>query len=272
MPEIPELEAICKVLNHEVADAPIVQGVVRIPVVVRTPPKDEFASILKGNAFKQFERRGKFVLGHLKSGHTLATHLMLTGRLRLCESTAKLHAKTCWVISFENGKDLRYFGERMDGRVYLVMKDLLENLPGLKGIGPDALRGGLSFEDFNQRIRRHTGQIKGVITNEAFIAGIGNAYADEILFEARIYPFKRRTQLREEDLRRLHEAIPKVYSWAVPIVEERMGATVDEKVRDFLKVHRKGGHPCPNCGSSITEIDVNQRITSFCRKCQGGLF
>ena len=96
---------------------------------------------------------------------------------------------------------------------------------------------------------------------------IGNF--DEILFEARIYPFEPSKNISEEKLRQLYEAIGRVYDWAVPIVAERTGDKIEIKVRDFLKVHRKGGEPCPTCGTPITEVAPNQRITSYCRSCQG---
>ena len=87
-------------------------------------------------------------------------------------------------------------------------------------------------------------------------------------FEAGIYPFAPVRRLEEEQLAALYRAIHTVYDWAIPIVAERMGTTIDEKIRDFLKVHRKGGQPCPKCGMTITQIEPNQRITSYCRHCQ----
>ena len=115
----------------------------------------------------------------------------------------------------------------------------------------------------------YNGQIKRALTNAAFVSGIGNAYADEILFEARIYPFEPSKNIPEEKLRELYEAIGRVYAWAVPIVAERTGEKIEIKIRDFLKVHRKGGEPCPTCGAPITEVTPNQRTTSYCRSCQG---
>jgi len=102
------------------------------------------------------------------------------------------------------------------------------------------------------------------------VAGIGNAYADEILFAAGLHPYRKRTELSAEDESRLHQAIRSVLGQAAAIVTDRMekeGLPLDE-YRDHLKVHRRGGQPCPNCGSPITEITAGQRITSFCRHCQ----
>jgi formamidopyrimidine-DNA glycosylase len=95
--------------------------------------------------------------------------------------------------------------------------------------------------------------------------------ADEILWEAQINPYLPKTKLSEVDLRRLYRAALAVMAWATPLVRASMvkGDTLDyEERRDFMRVHRLGGHPCPRCGSNITEITANQRITSFCRTCQ----
>ncbi len=273
MPEIPELEAMIAVLNTRVAGQKVSTAEVRIPVVVRRPPKEEFVRLLTGNTFTRAERKGKFVLLRFKSGHLLAVHLMLTGRLQLSRSRDDVPKRTGWRITFENGRELRYFDEKVDGKAYLVSEAERQEVPRLDGTGLDALDPRLTKQEFLTRIRRYPGQVKHTLTNDAFITGIGNAYADEILFEARIYPFTRGRELKAEQLATLYDAIHTVYAWAIPVVAERMGETISEKVRDFLKVHRKGGTPCPRCGSTIAEIEPNGRITSYCRTCQpGGLF
>ena len=269
MPEIPELEAITNVLNSRLHDQKIEGATVRIPVVIRRPNGQEFVEALTGNRWLETRRVGKYLLTTLASGHVLAINLMLTGRLQLAEAGAKLPRRTSWLMAFENGKELRHFGERLDGRVYLVGVDELSLLPRFDELGPDALDPALTFDLFRQRIKRFPGQIKRALTGGGFVAGIGNAYADEILFEARLYPFEPGKNLSEQKLRELYDAMGLVYRWAVPIVAERMGGSTEVKIRDFLKVHRKGGQPCPTCGAPITEVTPNQRITSYCRACQG---
>ena len=269
MPEIPELEAIKNVLNSRLRDQKIEAATVRIPVVIRRPSVEEFVETLTDNRLLESRRAGKYLILGLASGHVLAINLMLTGRLQLADAGAKLPKRTSWVLAFENGQELRYFGERLDGRVYLVRVEELALIPRFAEMGPDALDPALTFEDFRQRIRRFPGQIKRVLVGGGFVAGIGNAYVDEILFEARIYPFEPSKNLSEERLRELFDTIGRVYRWAIPIVAESMGGSTEHKIRDFLKVHRKGGQPCPRCGTSITEVTPNRRITSYCRTCQG---
>jgi formamidopyrimidine-DNA glycosylase len=125
-------------------------------------------------------------------------------------------------------------------------------------------------EEFAARLRRHPGEIKGILTDQSFVAGIGNAYADEILFCARVYPFRKRPSLDADEVRRIYECMHTVLEGAIRILRERVGADIHEEIRDFMQVHGRGGQPCPRCGSPISEIKARQRLTNFCRTCQPG--
>jgi formamidopyrimidine-DNA glycosylase len=142
-------------------------------------------------------------------------------------------------------------------------------------MGPDALE--VSEDEFRMRIRKHTGAIKNILTNHKFIAGIGNAYSDEILFEARIDPFRKRTTLSDDDIGRLYRGMRTVYDWANPLLKEHFRDELDyHEWREHMKVHRKGAKAgadkdegrCPRCGHHISEISPNERVTSWCRTCQ----
>jgi len=115
------------------------------------------------------------------------------------------------------------------------------------------------------------GEIKGVLTRGRVISGIGNAYSDEILFVSKVYPYRKVKELSDADLHRIHEQSRKVILDSIDVVRRRIGSDIHVKIRDFLKVHRKGGEPCPRCGAKISEITANQRITSYCRHCQLGM-
>ncbi len=266
MPEIPDLEAIRAFLNPRIAGVEITGAQAIIPVVFRTPRAD-FEAALTGNAFAEVGRRSKFLLFHLQSGHILVINPMLTGRFQWGLPSMRKRAKTCMALSLADGHELRYADERLMGKIYVVATRDLGGVPQFAEMGPDALE--VSEDEFVARLRKATGQIKNVITNHKVIAGIGNAYADEILFRARIYPFRKRKELTDDDLRRLHRAVQEVFAWATPIVASKMQDELDyEEWREHLKVHRRGGEPCPVCGTRISEISPNQRVTSFCRNCQ----
>ncbi len=269
MPEIPELEAIRGFFTEHAAGHRIAAAAVRIPHVFRTPAQ-EFRE-LTGDALGPVRRHGKFLLFSLESGRVLAINPMLTGRFQFVAPQTKLRAKTCLVLELEDGHSLRYSDERLMGKLYLVPADGLANIPGWEDNGPDLLDPALTEDEWVARLKKYRGQVKKVLTNAEFVQGIGNAYSDEILWEARINPYTPRTQLSQDGLRRLHRAALAVMEWATPLVRDAMvkdGVLDYEERRDFMRVHRLGGQPCPRCGSAISEISANQRITSFCRTCQ----
>lgn len=268
MPELPDLEAIRSFLNERLPGVRIEQAQALIPVVFRVP-KADFQATLEGNTFGETLRQGKFLLFHLDSRHRLVVNPMLTGRFQYCLPQERRRAKTCMSLTLANGWELRYVDGRLMGKVYLVREDSLEQIPQFAEMGPDALSPELTAEVFAQRLRRHNGQIKGILVNHRFVAGIGNAYADEILFAAGVHPYRKRSTLSTEEVGRLYQSTSSVFRWAIPIVAERTKDGLPlEEVRDFLRVHRRGGESCPNCGSRITEITAGRRITSFCRHCQ----
>ncbi len=271
MPELPDLEAYCAYFNRRLPGRRVKSAQVTIPIVVRAP-REEFAAALSNNTLGSVGRRGKYLLFPFQSGHLLVVHPMLAGRFQYCQASERRRAKTAFVLGLEDGQELRYFDERLMGKAYLVQGEerLAAGVPRWTEMGPDAMGQELTEEAFLGRLRAFRGQIKNVLTTERFVAGIGNAYVDEILWEAGLHPFRQRRDLPEEAMRSLYRAMRSVLAWATDIVTERMereGLPVDE-YRDHLRVHRRGGQPCPRCGATISEITANQRLTSFCRQCQ----
>jgi formamidopyrimidine-DNA glycosylase len=151
-----------------------------------------------------------------------------------------------------------------------VSEEHIPEVPRLQEQGPDVLEG-IAFEEFQSRLKRFHGEIKGVLTRGAFISGIGNAYSDEILFAAGISPFRKVRSLSKDDQARLYEQSRLVVEEAREVLRERMGDVIHVKIRGFLKVYRRGGQPCPSCGENLTQLNANQRITSYCRHCQPGM-
>jgi formamidopyrimidine-DNA glycosylase len=268
MPEVPDLEAIRTFFNQRIVGQKIDKVEVPIPVVVRVP-REEFVRLLTGDTLGEVHRFGKFLLFSLAGGKVMVVNPMLTGRFSLVERSVRKHARTCLVLTLADGCELRYADQRFMGRVYLVAPEDLKTVPQFADSGPDVLEPELTKEVFVNRLRRHNGQIKGILVNYRFVAGIGNAYSDEILWEARIHPYRKRTQLSDEEMSTLYRATRAVFEWAGPIVAEKMEESLDySEWRDHLRVHRRGGQPCPRCGTTISEITAGQRITSFCRQCQ----
>ena len=269
MPEIPDLEVIKDFLNERIVGQEIVRVEAPKPWIVRSLAADDFADDVRGRSFGRVLRTGKDLLLPLDPDRLLVINLMLTGHLQYVEPGSRQSKRMFFLLGMPDA-DLRYLDDRQMGLVYYLRPDQLDRVPRLLEQGPDALDSGISFEEFKERISPYSGEIKGVLARGKFLSGIGNAYVDEILWEARVSPFRKRRTFSDEELRQVYDAVPKVLREATEVVRERMPPYIHVKVRDFLKVHRKGGEPCPRCGATVSEITPNKRITSWCRTCQPG--
>ena len=269
MPEAPELEVVKDFLDENIIGVRIEAAKVLKPSVLRSLSGD-ITQDLPGRTFESVERRGKFILLGISGGRLLSINPMLTGALQYCAPKRRVYKSTCLTLALSNGSELRYIDDKQMGMVYYVAEEQMGEIPRLHEQGPDVL-DDYTFEDFKQRLKGFHGEIKGVLTRGRVISGIGNAWSDEILFAAQIYPFRRRKALSEVELRRLYDQSRLVVSDAIPRVRERIGNDIHLKVRDFLQVHNKGGEPCPRCGNAISHITANKRITSYCRRCQPGM-
>ncbi|NMC81197.1 MAG: Fpg/Nei family DNA glycosylase [Chloroflexi bacterium] len=272
MPELPELEVVCEVLQRRVVGQQIVEVQVLPPggpIVVRDLTHQGFEATLNGATIEGVARRGKFLVFSLAGGELplyLVINPKLTGRLCLADPAEKRRSKTHVVFALANGKQVRYIDQKQMGQLYLA-RDLAA-IPGYAELGPEPL--AISLEEFRQRLKPFRGEIKGVLTRGEFVAGIGNAYADEILWEARLHPYRKRTQLTADEIARLYDAMRTTLLAAIEKVRVEMQENIDQKPRDFMAVHMKTGEPCPRCGTPISLVGANQRITNFCRTCQPG--
>ena len=273
MPEIPELQHIVRVLTDRLVGRTIINVDIQKSIVIRIP-REDFEAGLLGAEFRSIERTGKFLLFHTDRDSILAVNPMLNGRFQWTtppDGKRKPHARTCFTLKFHHSDQdlgIRYIDERYLGKAYLVDADDLDTIPVLNEQGPDALDPTLDQDQFLNRIKRYRGQVKNALVNAKFIAGIGNAYSDEILFNAGIHPFTKISTLDQDRRIALYDSIHHTLNWAAEIAAEQIGNKIDTKPRDFLNVHRKGGQPCPQCGNHISEVAPNRRITSFCRTCQ----
>ncbi len=268
MPELPDLEVIRERLTVPVVGLQIVSAAVLRPIIMRDLTGGDLGN-LAGRSITAIGRRGKFLLLDLDSGATIAINPMLAGRIRHAAPLARNRKRDAFVVGLSDGMELRYNDAADMGKIYLT-RDLAA-VPTFSEMGPEANDPALGFETFVGRTRRHSGEIKTMLTNQSFVAGIGNAYADEICWRARLYPFRRRPTLDQDEMHRLFEAVGATLSEAIAILRQRVPNTLDGEIRDFLAVHGKPGQPCPRCGSTISEVTRERRATHFCRACQPGL-
>jgi formamidopyrimidine-DNA glycosylase len=272
MPEPPELEVVKEVLQRRVVGERIAEVQVLPPggpIVIRDLTGRGFISVLTGQTISGVNRRGKFIVLEFREGQPpfyLAINPKLSGRLQLAEAADKRLPKTQVIFILGSSRQLRYSDQKQMGQLYLT--ENLGLVPEYAGLGPGAL--DVSLDDFRARLKPFRGEIKGILTRGEFVAGIGNAYADEILWTAQIHPFRKRTQLTPEEVERLYKGMRSTLLDAIERIRLLMGENIHQEPREFMAVHMKTGEPCPRCGASISMIGANQRITNFCRHCQPG--
>ena len=222
MPEAPELEVVKGFLTDRAVGADVESARVIKPSVLRSMAGD-FEDDIPGRALEDVRRTGKFLTLSLSGDRLLVVNPMLTGGFQWSEPSDRVFKRTCFTLTLSNGRELRYIDDRQMGRVYYVSPDQMEQIPQYAEMGPDALDEPLSLGEFKERLRPFRGEIKGIITRGRVISGIGNAYVDEILWEAEIYPFRKKRDLTDDDLQRILDASTRVISEAVGQVREAMG-------------------------------------------------
>jgi formamidopyrimidine-DNA glycosylase len=272
LPELPELELVAETLARHAAGR-TVQAVILNPkraFVIRHPLED-FVRELTGRTIASIARRGKFVLFEFTDGAArLVINPMLGGRFALASRAAPAIPDTCFTLQFDRALDFRFIDSTMGARIYLT-DDPLVDVPSFADLGPDALDPALTVDAFLTRLKRHRGEVKNVLRNQAFVAGIGNAYSDEILFAAHLRPLRRVTTLSEEERRALYEATRSVLTSAVATIKQQYAEKkhpLHKQDRSFMKIHSRNKAVCPRCGHRVSSVHAGGDGTYYCRGCQ----
>lgn len=268
MPELPDLTVVAEEMGRRLVGRTVVEASAPTPILLRATPADLAA--LGGSRIDDVSRRGKFLLVSLARGgedRVLAANPMLAGRFWIVPRRDRVRAKTGLRLALDSEEELRYVDPEMLGKLYLLPPDRLDDIPGWSDMGPDADDPALTLDAFRQRIRRHPGELKPLLRNSRFVAGIGNAYSDEILWEARLAPFRRRSTINDADVERLYVAMRAVLADATERLRDLVPPDIQTQHREFLKVHLRGGQPCPRCGRELRQIGGREE-TTFCRTCQ----
>jgi formamidopyrimidine-DNA glycosylase len=176
--------------------------------------------------------------------------------------------RAAWLPDDDAPIELRYRDPTKMGKVYVLPKRIQRPVAGWAEQGPDVDDPSLDVETWRKRIAPRTGEIKNLLKAQEFVAGIGNGYSDEILWAAQLLPFRKKSDLAADEVDRLYQAARDVPAWAIAELRKRVPPKFEVEVRDFLRVHRKGGQPCPRCGTTLSEISPGGFVTTFCRGCQ----
>ena len=273
MPELPELEALRLTLGPRLEGA-IVTGCEVEPrkAHLLRYPVQNFEAEAPYRRFTAAWRRGKhlcFDLELVRGGErrSLIVNPMLGGRFQIGASVEPRPATWVFGLRLVGGEELRYLDFRDMGRLYWVRE--LAEVPGWDEQGPEAdTIANAGLDDFWKRLRRYRDELKDLLRNQSFLAGVGNAYSDEILFEARLLPLRRRASLKAEEEAALFEAIPAVLRRATEAILANPNYEESKQDRSFMAVHARGGKQCPRCGHRISQLGSNREPTNFCRGCQ----
>ena len=267
MPELPEVETIKNELEPYITGRQFTSITVCDAKPLRQSSVEEFCHKLAGRRIERLKRRGKYLIFQLSSGEALIIHLRMTGTLLLNPEHPNRYVRL--IFGLDDGSRLMFTDRRRLGVVWLAENE--QSVVGKLGIEP--LVSEFTADRFIGFLRKRRASLKAVLLDQTFIAGIGNMYADEALFLAKIHPLTKANALSNKESRRLHRAIRHVLTQAI----RNKGASIDTYKRpggelgtayfSFCVAHREG-KPCPNCGTSIQRIPIRNRGSYFCPNCQ----
>ena len=288
MPELPEVETYVRALEPLLRGKTVLAAEARWPRIIAAPDASLFRRLIRGRRFVSFGRRGKYMLFGLDSGETLVVHLRMTGELRLhppagprqgddpsasepgaAAAPVPVDKHTHLIFELDTGEALRYRDPRKFGRVWLVA----DTKTVVGKLGPEPLADGFAPQSLAQALAHRKANVKSLLLNQTVVAGVGNIYADEALFRARIDPRRAGGELAAEEIARLHQGLRDVLQAGI----EAQGSSLQNYApptggkggfQEQFQVFRRGGAPCFRCNTPVSRIVLGQRSTHFCPLCQ----
>jgi len=271
MPELPEVETVVRALRDTILDKTIKS------IRLDSPKIDSdnqlgWLDILMNKRISKIRRRGKNILIDLSGNYTLWVHLKMTGHFYWLEESKPIDRHDLVIFKFKDEKKSLHFNDyRRFGRVRLFKTNDIMTQKGLVELGPEPLE--INADDFIALFKSRKRMIKPALLDQTFISGLGNIYADEILFACRINPFRSTDRISSKKLIELHSTIQSVLKKAIRF----MGTTVDSfagvngkpgRYQKYLKIYGREDEFCSNCGTKIRRIKIGSRSAHFCPRCQ----
>jgi formamidopyrimidine-DNA glycosylase len=274
MPELPEVQTVVDILNQKgLPGRAITAAAVYWPKTIAPMTPDDFCYIIRGHVIRGISRRGKFIVFDLSRGLTLLVHLRMTGRLNWVPAESPRNRHEHVILKVGGAHSLRFQDTRKFGRMQLTRTP--ETVLGL--LGPEPLEDGFTSAAFTTMLKTRNRQIKPLLLDQRFLAGLGNIYVDEALWVAGIHPQRNSRSLTRREAGALHRAIPEVLNNGLRNMGTRLGTgqanfyfpgTGAGRNAEVLNVFRRTGQACPRCGAVIMRIRVAQRSSHFCPVCQ----
>ncbi len=269
MPELPEVETYKNALESHLLGARFRGAIVYSPRSIGRPEAGLFPGRLAGQRIERLDRRGKYIVFTLSDDYLLV-HLKMSGRLDVVPATTPPDPYARVVLHLDDGREIRFHDPRRFGRIYLV-SDLAEIVGRL---GPEPLHDSFTPEALDRLLARRKGRLKALLLNQEFLAGLGNIYADEVLFRAGLHPLRLANTLSMEERARLHAAIREVLTESIAaqgttFTGSNRYQTPSGEPGDYQpRVYQRTGKPCLVCGTPVCRIAVGQRSTHYCPRCQ----
>ena len=273
MPELPEVETVKRTLEPLICGTVVKDCRIARPELIHHPTADQYLQSIKGQKIRGLGRRGKYLLINMDSGDTMIVHLRMTGRL-LCAVAAQPylpHTHIVWQL--DNGRELRYADVRRFGCIWLQNKGEEDDFSGISRLGLEPFDEGFGAQYLQEKLGKRHITIKQGILDQSVIAGLGNIYADEVLYAAAICPTRYTDELTMPEWQKLTEVV-------CPILEAsiaRRGTTFSDYLdgeghkggnMPYLQAYHRAGQTCNRCGGIIERIKVAGRSTFYCPDCQ----
>lgn len=274
MPELPEVETVKRTLEPHLQGKKIIAVEIYHPGVIAFPGVDEFCKLIEGKTIQSLGRRGKYLIIQLSGGYYLVAHLRMTGRLVLAGESDPLASHTHIIFALSKGLYLHWVDTRRFGRLYLAEKDTAAFVAGLNKLGAEPLDDSFDRETLAAICSGRQRPLKQILLDQQLLAGIGNIYADEMLFLAGLSPMRPGESLSRDEIDRLYEAMQAVLQQGIANQGTSIKDYVDGfgqrgKNQDFLKVYGRAGKPCTRCGTVLVKKKIGGRSTCYCPLCQG---
>ncbi|MCH8087048.1 MAG: bifunctional DNA-formamidopyrimidine glycosylase/DNA-(apurinic or apyrimidinic site) lyase [Chloroflexi bacterium] len=267
MPELPDVEAMRLTIEPDVVGRTFAGVTLNWPRAVRHPSPGEFQEGLVGAEVTGLRRRAKYFLFDLDVDETLIIHLRMTGSLRVTPAVEPLHRYTQTIFHFADGQDLRFVDPRKFGAMWLVGDT--ESVLG--GLGPEPLESSFTSEVLARILAKRVAPVKALLLEQELIAGIGNIYADDILFDAKVHPLRPGKEVSGPKVEAIHGAIQSILARAIETLMAGLpkdAPPTEALGMEIFMMPRESGAPCPQCGHGIERIKVRGRGTYFCPQCQ----
>jgi len=279
MPELPEIETIKNDLAPQVIEK-IINGVTfssdpKIRILRRFPSIPRFIQEIQGSKIQSLRRRAKYLIFDLSPPKTLIMHLGMSGQLVINHPNDDYQPFIQAIFHLSNGKELRFIDPRKFGEIFLQLPNQTANILNIDRLGPEPLEPEFTLDYLTQVLQNSKQKIKTLLMDQKKIAGIGNIYSDEILFQAKIHPARIASNLNPKEINQLYHSIKKILRAAI---NNRGTTAADQRFRDGwgnigkfqkkLKVYQRKGKPCYCCQTLIVTLQIGGRNASFCPYCQ----